>query len=218
MSEVQSMAKKRRTEAETTSKDTWPTARTLGPMLHAAKKSLSPRRLRLFAVACCKSLMGQSDAWTGYLELLQLAELMADAGSGKQMGELLSQAARFRPIAYPHGVIQLLSENALRSAEAWEHMVGLSARESKCLADVLREIVCNPFAKIQLDPDLLTWRDGTIPKLAQMCYESNDFSTIGILGDALEEAGCEPAILEHVRSKHPHFRGCWVVDLLLEKK
>jgi hypothetical protein len=42
---------------------------------------------------------------------------------------------------------------------------------------------------------------------------------IGILGDALEEAGCsEPIILEHARSEQTHYRGCWMVDLVLAKE
>jgi hypothetical protein len=39
-----------------------------------------------------------------------------------------------------------------------------------------------------------------------------------IVADALDEAGCTEAdILEHCRSGGEHFRGCWVVDLLLGK-
>jgi hypothetical protein len=211
------MAKNRGTKAESSPKVIWQTARTLGPMLDAAPKLLSPRRQRLFAIACCKSHWGQSDAWAGYLELLHLAERMAD-GSEQGKAELLDQAARFRRLGFPHGVIHLLSDDAGRAANAWVHMVGLTTNEFKRLADVLREIAGNPFADIQVAPALLQWRDGTIPKLAQTCYDSNDFSMIGILGDALEEAGCERAILEHVRREHTHFRGCWVVDLILGKK
>jgi hypothetical protein len=38
------------------------------------------------------------------------------------------------------------------------------------------------------------------------------------LGDALEEAGCsDEEILAHLRGPGPHVRGCWVVDLLLNK-
>jgi hypothetical protein len=39
------------------------------------------------------------------------------------------------------------------------------------------------------------------------------------LADALEAAGCTDAeILAHCRSGDEHVRGCWVVDLLLEKE
>jgi len=40
-----------------------------------------------------------------------------------------------------------------------------------------------------------------------------------VLADALEEAGCaDPELLGHLRSRGPHFRGCWAVDLILGKE
>jgi hypothetical protein len=43
---------------------------------------------------------------------------------------------------------------------------------------------------------------------------------MGVLADALEDAGCDNEdILQHCREKRGvHVRGCWVVDLLLNKK
>jgi hypothetical protein len=61
-------------------------------------------------------------------------------------------------------------------------------------------------------------------------YETRDFGNMPILGDALEDAGCDNAeIIAHCRDpqplecrgalppRTPHVRGCWVVDLVLEK-
>jgi hypothetical protein len=50
-------------------------------------------------------------------------------------------------------------------------------------------------------------------------YESREFSAMPILADALQDAGCDCAdILSHCRSEQTHVRGCWVVDLVLEKE
>jgi hypothetical protein len=64
----------------------------------------------------------------------------------------------------------------------------------------------------------LSWNDGAIYKLAKAIYEERAFDRMPILGNALEDAGCDNAdILNHCRAPGPHVRGCWVVDLLLGK-
>jgi hypothetical protein len=40
---------------------------------------------------------------------------------------------------------------------------------------------------------------------------------LAVLADALEEAGAEGELLGHLRGLGPHVRGCWAVDLVLEK-
>lgn len=97
--------------------------------------------------------------------------------------------------------------------QVWAERRGLHAR-------LLRDIFPNPF-RLQptIDPVWQKWNDGTIVKLAQQMYDSRDFMSMPILADALEEAGCTSAdILEHCRGPGPHVRGCWVVDLVLEKE
>jgi hypothetical protein len=38
---------------------------------------------------------------------------------------------------------------------------------------------------------------------------------LGVLADALEEAGCaDEAMLGHLRGPGPHVAGCWAVDAL----
>jgi hypothetical protein len=75
-----------------------------------------------------------------------------------------------------------------------------------------------PLRPVIIDPAWLTWRDGTIPKLAQSIYDDRAFDQLPILADALEEAGCTSReVLDHCRGPGPHVRGCWVVDLVLGK-
>ena len=46
-----------------------------------------------------------------------------------------------------------------------------------------------------------------------------DVTRLAILADALEDAGCtDEVILNHLRSPGPHIRGCFVLDLLLDKR
>jgi hypothetical protein len=93
------------------------------------------------------------------------------------------------------------------------------AREQAVHAELLRDVIGNPFRPVPtIEPAWLSWNDGTIPRLALSIDNERAFDRMGILADALEEAGCtERTILEHCRGAHQHVRGCWVVDLLLSK-
>lgn len=82
--------------------------------------------------------------------------------------------------------------------------------------DILRGITLvrgapSPF--VTFSPN---WRTDTARAIARQMVESQDFSTMPILADALQDAGCEDEqILLHCRGSGPHVRGCWVVDHLL---
>jgi hypothetical protein len=86
-------------------------------------------------------------------------------------------------------------------------------------SNLLRCIIGNPFLRTTAARSWLTWREGTILKLAQAIYEERAFDRLPILGDALEDAGCDnDIVLGHCRQVGEHVLGCWVVDLLLGKE
>lgn len=89
-------------------------------------------------------------------------------------------------------------------------------RERVTCLGLLRCVAGNPFRPVAFDPE---WRTSTAVLLAKQMYESRDFSTMPILADALQDAGCDNAdILTHCRDESlTHVRGCWVVDLVLGK-
>lgn len=88
--------------------------------------------------------------------------------------------------------------------------------------NMLREIIGNPFREVFFDPK---WRTETVIALAEGAYEERfsdtanlDIARLMILADALEEAGCNnDEIIDHLRGSGPHYRGCWALDLVLEK-
>jgi tetratricopeptide (TPR) repeat protein len=83
-------------------------------------------------------------------------------------------------------------------------------------AALLRDIFGNPFGTVEFDP---AWRTSDVVALAQQMYDSRDFSAMPVLADALQDAGCEDEdIFDHCRGSGPHYRGCWVVDLVLGRK
>jgi len=94
---------------------------------------------------------------------------------------------------------------------------GAGVKEAKpSLVQTLRDIFGNPFRPVSLDPG---WLTSTVQNLATAIYTHRAFDRLPILADALEDAGCTNAdILTHCRQPGEHCRGCWVVDLLLDKR
>ncbi len=85
-------------------------------------------------------------------------------------------------------------------------------------ADLVRDILGNPFQSVSVIPVWLAWNDGALAKIAQAIYDERAFDRMPILADALEDAGCGNVdILRHCREPGEHVRGCWVIDLLLGK-
>jgi len=87
--------------------------------------------------------------------------------------------------------------------------------ELSAQALMLKDIIGDPFRSIYCNP---SWRTSTAVALARQMYESRDFGAMPILGDALEDAGCqEEDVLNHCREPGVHVCGCWVVDRLLNR-
>lgn len=218
------------TEAE------WLTCNSPALMLEFLYSRGSERKLRLFAVACCRRM------WHLLVDVrsrnvLNLAEELADKrASESQIASASLQNWQFIQTTSPNTVrySSALAANACTGPGAWAsawHTVSkvqqaLGARdpcsnmlEARVQALLLRDIIGNLFRSVVLDTAWLRWNDGTVPKIAQAIYDDRDFSVMPILADALEDAGCDNEdILDHCRQPGEHARGCWAVDLLLGKK
>jgi hypothetical protein len=91
--------------------------------------------------------------------------------------------------------------------------------ENRVQCDLLRCIIGNPFRTATVNFSWLEWHANTIPNLARSIYHDRAFHHLPILADALEEAGCnDSSILDHCRQPGEHFRGCWIVDMILDKQ
>jgi hypothetical protein len=88
------------------------------------------------------------------------------------------------------------------------------------LGQLIRDIFGNPFCTVTIDP---TWLTPNVLALAQAAYDNRclpsgtlDNARLGVLADALEDAGCTDAmLLGHLRGAGPHVRGCFAVDAVL---
>jgi hypothetical protein len=88
--------------------------------------------------------------------------------------------------------------------------------EERAQADILRDIVRNPFRPAVDTP---IWITPEIRKLARKFYNERIFGDgVRRLDDVLRQAGCHDGeLLVHFRNSDVHWRGCWALDLLLGK-
>jgi hypothetical protein len=90
------------------------------------------------------------------------------------------------------------------------------AAERRHQADLLRDLIGNPFRPVPVELSWLERNGGTVAQVARAVYDGRRFGELSVLADTLEEAGCTSAeILRHCRSGGEHHLGCWVLDTLL---
>ena len=221
------------------------------PMLEFLRGKASDRKLRLFAVACCRCVWEWLPEYSR--KAVEIAECYADKRATRAemsqarkdvtidsivaqksdcamacgeysatwgVWEAVTGVVRTAPLA-PSTPEYLRVVNAKRKTRAM-HEAARRAGEQRRLAQcrtychILRDIF-SPFRPIWVNVAVLT---STVIQLAQQMYESRDFSAMPIFADALQDAGCDnDDILSHCRdTKQVHVRGCWVVDLVLNKE
>jgi hypothetical protein len=205
-------------------------------MLAFLRGRVSDRKLRLFACACCRLI------WTSLRPLccrraVEAAERYADGlATRTDLDRARSQAFEAAHAAVAQGSRRRWDHPA-RGAEARLffagetasthqpfpigrlHLLGADPDLRAASPALLRCVVGpGPFRPLAVLPNWLAWHDGTIPRLAGAIYDDRAWDRLPILADALEEAGCTDAdLLGHCRGPGPHVRGCWAVDLLLDK-
>jgi hypothetical protein len=196
----------------------------------------SERKLRLFAVACCRRLP-EAATYGRARKALEVAERYADGSATlqelREVGEAAWKGARWtrdgtRSAAVAasqacssavetHSFLTCVNVLCNHAAPGFSPASRVALREERAaLAALLRDLFGPlPFREVEADLAWLTWNDGIVQRLAEGIYAERRFEDMGVLADALEEAGCESEeVLAHLRSQGPHARGCWVVDLL----
>jgi hypothetical protein len=187
------------------------------PMLEFLRGKASERKLRLFAVACCRQDIDLMENAFNRLTLEASEDNAEGQVSRKELKAIRRAAWEALDDSEPKAAWEAAGSRAWEAVSATLWRLGPFS-DKTCQVALLLDIFGNPFRPVTLDPAVLTWNGGTVPKLAQAIYDERRFSDLPILADAIEEAGCsEPAILTHCRSEGPHVRGCWVVDLILGK-
>ncbi|HEY1189490.1 MAG TPA: hypothetical protein VGE74_17695 [Gemmata sp.] len=212
-------------------------------MLPFLQGVVSDRKLRLVACEACRDLFGllsrlapgavpdDEVVWSG----LHAAERFLE--TRLRPGELEAVSS----LVYAHSNSKRWLEYAIASTarpSAWEacdqtfmglrdfadevgwylpgpvpEMDGAGFWDGVRQAALLRDVFGNPFRPAAFAPE---WRTDTVVALAAQMYETRSFEAMPILGDALQDAGCDSdEVLSHCRGPGPHVRGCFVADLAL---
>jgi hypothetical protein len=208
------------------------------PMLrYLSDEQTSERKMRLLACACCRRIWHLlpdprsrsavevaerfADDRATRLELARARVRAFEAvkgRSGPDWGAYWTTSVKAAgPIWNVFAAASVVDREIVRRTEAEYHadLAGEFLRQVALVYDVIG----NPFRLSRLDPHCLAWDRGLVRHLAEGIYEDRAFERMPVLGDALEDAGCsDQNILDHCRSGSEHVRGCWVLDLLLNKQ
>jgi len=197
-------------------------------MLDFLQERGSDRKLRLFAVACCRSVWDLlTDARSR--AAVEVSERYADRrATEKELGAALTRAleatarraqraawaaywaASRRAAKAVQNVCSAAGDATARVAAEAARAAGADqvaawnaekATGGRGYVSFLRDIFGNPFRSVTVEPAWLAWHGGTVAKVARSIYEDRRFGDLPVLADALEEAGCtNGAVLEHCRS------------------
>jgi hypothetical protein len=118
--------------------------------------------------------------------------------------------------------VRRIEEGRNQSAGDWSEEEKREKAARKQLARVLREVVGNPFKPPRFEE---AWRTTTAVDVAKSIFAERAFDRLPVLADALLDVDCdEEQILRHCRGteiglKEPvqHIRGCWVIELVLNR-
>jgi hypothetical protein len=226
----------------------WYTYETPEELLWYVHERAGDRLLRLFACACCRLIwptlgsnagrraVETSESYaegTATWQALRAAE--ADVWCARPSGSWLGtwaaaeaagpdpwHAARWVPAWTAEAAAEIAARLALTREEsasaeqaaeaAWEQ-----ERRSQCAA--LRDLFGSPSQSTWTQPHRLSWNNRQVAEAAQALYYQGRFSELSSLVPLLDAAGCDnQEILAHCLCPEPHFRGCWVFDLILARR
>jgi len=198
----------------------WPNCANTAAMLEFLRGKASDRKLRLFAVDCCRRVRG-APLHSVCSVALNVAERLADdrlrsedmpRTLARDLQVLAQAPARWgysywEPERVAARACQLLLDvdifSAMRRQQRpdWITILQWGRVSQGVQTALLRELFGDLFGPVRLDPAWLAWNDACLVKMARAIYDEGRFGDLPILADALEEAGCADAdILNHCRA------------------
>jgi hypothetical protein len=201
-------------------------------------RRLSPRKARLLAAALCRHHWADIDDVRSK-SAVKVAEQYAD---GKVTEVVLQRHTDLADAADDdyldddlvsfdgprvHWACSWASEPSVREEVMVRNVMDFLPAtdfDKAAWADLVRDVIGHPVNPQPKPAAACFTRD--VLSLAKSAYNNRvkggrgllDPFRLAILADALEEAGAEGPILEHLRLGCLHVRGCWALDLVLGKE
>lgn len=206
----------------------WAECEQPGPMLAFLRGKASDRQLRLFACACCRSLLSFIPVGP-CRDALETADRFANGHASPE--ELAAARAKALAVAsqatYPSAAwaaCEAANPSAMRAARAASdetldqirrHSPTAADDEARTQAVFLRDIVGDPFHPVRPQELRAAANSARVRRMAEEIRASGRQEDWPILAVELERAGCPRSIIDHCRGDEPHDRGCWVIELIL---
>jgi len=201
-------------------------------LIHIQQYSCA-RKMRLFCCACVRRIWYRLKDFDAARRAVEIAEAFADGNVSESelvAAQMQAETQMVREVDYEEW-------NALAAATwcaskqvdalgiarsiAWGSAYGSSEAdeiERSVQLQLLRDIFGNQFRSARENQQLLECRTLDMVELARQMYESRDFSAMRTLASMLDHVGCPDAdSILHCSTTDLHVRGCWLIDLLLEK-
>lgn len=226
----------------------WGDCEDVAAMLTFIAGKVSPRKLRLFAVACCQTVWPiLVDARSR--QAVRVAARVADGEASEWERRQAHAAARQAYIdaddpsgernnGVTAGLLAALAAactlSAYRTASDVAQVAQLAARARSLMETVRGKLPPGGSPQERrrqagvlrdivtpFEPPALRpqWATPIVRAIAEGAYAGRDWQALPILADALEDEGCDDLkALAHLRGPGPHARGCWVLDALLDRK
>jgi len=194
-------------------------------MIKFIRGRTTSRKLRWFAIACCRQLDDLLED-REIQKVLTAAERYADGlirdstaaiwyrrgghaldSLPNGLGEVLARRMAYsavqlavlpnRSLGYLRAHAQVAMGIADRARNRLDGSWRTAVRNAeKKLVPLLHDVIGNPFVPLPvIDPSWLAWNQGAVARLAKQIYDDRAFDRLPILADALEDAGCDDADL-----------------------
>src|SRR5581483_8581423 len=186
----------------------------------------SRRKYRLWACASARQELHRLQD-ERFRHAIEVAERFADQQAKQSELDAAHRAVRE---AHAEMATSEYSRAAAKAAQTARRCLAQSIdtlwddwQENASEADIVRDLIGIPFRRVVLAP---FWLTSAVKAMAQGAYDERSLPSgrldnwrLAVVADALDDAGCDDVdLLAHLRSHGAHYRGCWALDVILNKE